>query len=130
MHSVAATLHQIFIEKAEHYSYIVHKSTKPVKNIADIFYNPSSTPDSSQAVHFFCFMFPLRPVEGLTPVADWLGCQLARWQVGPLNIRQFGPPGYVSTKDLKDHITKFIVRGELGIPVRCYEKEFLDDLDI
>ncbi|GBO38596.1 hypothetical protein AVEN_186516-1 [Araneus ventricosus] len=28
----------------------------------------------------------------LFSVADWLGCQLARWQVGPLNRRQFGPP--------------------------------------
>ncbi|GBN32930.1 hypothetical protein AVEN_26926-1 [Araneus ventricosus] len=28
----------------------------------------------------------------LEPVADWLGCQLARWQMGPLNRRQFGPP--------------------------------------
>ncbi|GBO12979.1 hypothetical protein AVEN_257300-1 [Araneus ventricosus] len=50
MHSEVATLHQIFIEKAKHYSYTVHKSTKPDKNIADIFYNPSSTPDdTSQA---------------------------------------------------------------------------------
>ncbi|GBO40254.1 hypothetical protein AVEN_164992-1 [Araneus ventricosus] len=30
--------------------------------------------------------------KGLKSVADWLGCQLARWQVGPLNRRQFGPP--------------------------------------
>ncbi|GBM75218.1 hypothetical protein AVEN_73985-1 [Araneus ventricosus] len=27
----------------------------------------------------------------------------------PLYIRQFGPPGYVSTEDHKDHIKKFIV---------------------
>ncbi|GBM30802.1 hypothetical protein AVEN_52597-1 [Araneus ventricosus] len=32
-----ATLNQMFIEKAKHYSYIVQKSTKPDKNIADIF---------------------------------------------------------------------------------------------
>ncbi|GBN01861.1 hypothetical protein AVEN_171225-1 [Araneus ventricosus] len=50
MHSLAATLHQIFIEKAKHYSYIVEISTKPYKNIADIFYYLSSTPDAiSQA---------------------------------------------------------------------------------
>ncbi|GBO41145.1 hypothetical protein AVEN_41438-1, partial [Araneus ventricosus] len=60
----------------------------------------------------------------------WRTGQVARWQVGPLNIRQFGSPGYVSTKDLTDHIKKFIVWGELGIPVRCYGKELPDDLDI
>ncbi|GBL99739.1 Retrovirus-related Pol polyprotein from transposon 297 [Araneus ventricosus] len=31
-------------------------------------------------------------VDPWSSVADWLGCQLARWQVGPLNRRQFGPP--------------------------------------
>ncbi|GBM28196.1 hypothetical protein AVEN_36143-1 [Araneus ventricosus] len=31
-------------------------------------------------------------------VADWRGCQLARWQVGPLNRRQFGPPESVGEK--------------------------------
>ncbi|GBN71076.1 hypothetical protein AVEN_271354-1 [Araneus ventricosus] len=54
MHSVAATLHQIFIEKAKRYSYIVQKSTKPDKNIADIFYNPSSTPDDISKAGFLC----------------------------------------------------------------------------
>ncbi|GBM35207.1 hypothetical protein AVEN_175813-1 [Araneus ventricosus] len=32
------------------------------------------------------------------PVADWRGCQLARWQVGALNRRQFGPPESVGEK--------------------------------
>ncbi|GBO01516.1 hypothetical protein AVEN_31930-1 [Araneus ventricosus] len=54
MHSVAATLHQIFIEKAKHYSHIVQKLTKPDKNIADIFYNPSSTPDDILKAGFLC----------------------------------------------------------------------------
>ncbi|GBL98786.1 hypothetical protein AVEN_202787-1 [Araneus ventricosus] len=45
MHSVDASLHQILVEKAKHYSYFVQRSTKPDKHIADIFYNPSSTPD-------------------------------------------------------------------------------------
>ncbi|GBO29173.1 hypothetical protein AVEN_107394-1 [Araneus ventricosus] len=27
----------------------------------------------------------------LATVADWPGCQLARWQVGPLNIADIGP---------------------------------------
>ncbi|GBM03428.1 hypothetical protein AVEN_265468-1 [Araneus ventricosus] len=41
----------IYKKKAKHYSYIGQKSTKPDKNIAGIFYNPSSTPDDiSQAV--------------------------------------------------------------------------------
>ncbi|GBN58195.1 hypothetical protein AVEN_159187-1 [Araneus ventricosus] len=54
MHSMTATLHQIFIEKAKHYSYIVQKSTKPDKNMADIFYKPSSTPVAiSQAGEMF-----------------------------------------------------------------------------
>ncbi|GBM64274.1 hypothetical protein AVEN_47231-1 [Araneus ventricosus] len=50
MHSVAATLRQIFIDKAKLFSYNVQKSTKTDKNIADIFYNQSLTPDDiSQA---------------------------------------------------------------------------------
>ncbi|GBO20047.1 hypothetical protein AVEN_122286-1 [Araneus ventricosus] len=46
MHSVAATLNQIFIEKAKIYSCIVQKSMNLDKNTADIFYYPSSTPDT------------------------------------------------------------------------------------
>ncbi|GBN45624.1 hypothetical protein AVEN_148932-1 [Araneus ventricosus] len=58
MHSVAETLHQIFIEKAKHYRYIVQKSTKPDKNIAHIFYNPSSTPDAiSQTGEMFLAIY-------------------------------------------------------------------------
>ncbi|GBN49414.1 hypothetical protein AVEN_273856-1 [Araneus ventricosus] len=40
MHSVVATLHWIFIEKAKHYSYIVQKSTKPDKTLLSSFITP------------------------------------------------------------------------------------------
>ncbi|GBL99474.1 hypothetical protein AVEN_68765-1 [Araneus ventricosus] len=44
MHFVAAALHQILIGKAKYYSYIIQKSTKPDKNIANMFYNPLFNP--------------------------------------------------------------------------------------
>ncbi|GBN47508.1 hypothetical protein AVEN_105904-1 [Araneus ventricosus] len=39
-------------------------------------------------------------------VADWLGCQLARWQVGPLNRRQFGPPRKCGREAKKNSFSK------------------------
>ncbi|GBM32976.1 hypothetical protein AVEN_38580-1 [Araneus ventricosus] len=42
----------------------------------------------------------------LEAVADWLGCQFARWQVGPSNRRQFGPPRKCGKEAKKNSFSK------------------------
>ncbi|GBM94756.1 hypothetical protein AVEN_66049-1 [Araneus ventricosus] len=61
MHSVAAILHQIFIEKAKHYSCIVQKSTKPDKNMTSFI-----TPHQHQVVSHK----PVRRCSYYVAVAD------------------------------------------------------------